>query len=103
MKEMRLQTHKKTYEFLQMEENESVVDFFIRVTRLVNKIKMCGEVLTSRSIVAKILRSFLLKCDHVVVAIEETKNLSSMKKESFKRRAIRKTTISVDNTRTLKS
>lgn len=59
------------YELLQIEESESVADFFTRVTRLVNQIKMCGEVLTSSSVVAKLLRSLLPKFDHVVVAIEE--------------------------------
>ena len=78
VKEVRLQTHKRTYEFIQMEESGSVSDFFIRVIRLVNQIKMYGEVLTSRSIVANILRSLLPKFDQVVVAIKESKDLSSI-------------------------
>lgn len=40
------------------------------VTSLVNQIKMYGEVMSSRSIVAKILRSLLPKFDHIVIAIE---------------------------------
>ena len=54
-----------------MEESESITDFFTRVTKLVNQIKIYGEVLTKRSIVAKILRSFASKFDHMVVAIIE--------------------------------
>lgn len=61
----------------------SVVDFFTGETRLVNQIKMCGEVLTSSSIVEKILRSLFPKFDHVVVAKEESKDLSNMKKEEL--------------------
>lgn len=83
VKEVRLQTHKRIYELFHMEENESVGDFFIRVTRLVNQIKMCGEVMLFRSIVAKILRSLLPKFDHVVVAIEESNDLSSLTKEEL--------------------
>lgn len=63
-----------------MEGNESVGDFFTRVTRLMNQIKMCGEVMSSRSIVAKILRSLLPKVDHVVAVIEESNDLSSLTK-----------------------
>ena len=36
VKEVRLQTHKRTYELLQMEDSESISDFFTRVTKLVN-------------------------------------------------------------------
>jgi type II secretory pathway predicted ATPase ExeA len=57
-----------------MEENENVADFFTRVTRLVNQIKVCGEVITTKSVVAKILRSLTPKFDHLVVAIEEIKD-----------------------------
>lgn len=39
--------------------------------------------LTSRSIVEKILRLLLPKFNHVVVAIEDSKDLSSMKKEEL--------------------
>ena len=51
VKEVRLQTHKRTYELLQMEDSESISDFFTRVTKLVNQIKICGEALTTRAIV----------------------------------------------------
>lgn len=67
---MRLPTHKRTYELLKMEENKSVIDFFTRVRRWVNQIKIRGEVLTSRSIITNILRSLLPKFDHVIIAIE---------------------------------
>lgn len=40
VKEVSLQVHKRMYELFQMEKNESVVDFFTRVIRLVNQIKI---------------------------------------------------------------
>lgn len=67
-----------------MEDSKSVTNFFTRVTKLVNQIKMYGEVLTSKFIGPKILRSLAPKFSHVVVAIEESKNLSSMTKEDLK-------------------
>lgn len=41
--------------------------------------------MTSRSIVAKILRSLLPKFDPVIVAIEESKNMSSLTKNELQR------------------
>lgn len=61
MKDVTLQTHKRTYEFLHMEESE----------------------LTSRSVVTKILRSLTPKLDHVLEAIEKLKDLPNMTKEEF--------------------
>jgi hypothetical protein len=83
VKEVRLLTHKRQYKLLQMEENESIADFFTRVTRLMNQIKVCGEVITTKFVVAKILRSLTPKFDHLVVAIEESKDLSSLSKEEL--------------------
>lgn len=82
VKEVRLQTHKRMYELLHKEDNENMIDFFTRVTRH-NKIKRRGKVLTSKFVVSKILRSLAPKFDHVVVAIEESKNLSSWTKEEL--------------------
>ncbi|XP_058776675.1 uncharacterized protein LOC131651000 [Vicia villosa] len=48
-----------------MEETESVADFFTRITKLVNQIKMYGEVFTSKFDVEKILRLLAPKFDHV--------------------------------------
>ena len=80
---MRLQTHKRTYELLQMEDSKIISDFFTSVTKLVNQIKICGEELTTRAIVSKILRSLAPKFDHVVVAIEDGKDLSKLTKEEL--------------------
>lgn len=78
MKEVRFKLTKE-----RMEESESITDFFTRVTKLVNQIKVCGMVLTSRSVVAKILRLLAPKFDHVVVDIEESKDLSTLRKEEL--------------------
>jgi hypothetical protein len=53
VKEVRLQTHKRQYELLQMEDSETVNDFFTKVTKLVNQIKNCGEVITTKAVVSK--------------------------------------------------
>ena len=66
-----------------MEDSESISDFFTRVTKLVNQIKVCGETLTTRAVVSKILRSLASKFDHAVAAIEEGKDLSKFTKEEL--------------------
>ncbi|GAU31479.1 hypothetical protein TSUD_386430 [Trifolium subterraneum] len=76
VKKVRLQTYKRQFELLQMEEKESVGDFVTRVSKLVNLMKGCGETMNDQSVVEKILRSLTPRFD-IVVAIEESKDLSS--------------------------
>ncbi|KAK2359039.1 hypothetical protein QL285_096166 [Trifolium repens] len=82
VKKVRLQTHKRQYELLQMEEKESIGDFVTRVTKLVNLMKGCGETISDQSVVEKILRSLTPRFD-IVVSIEESKDLSSMTVEEL--------------------
>ncbi|GAU33469.1 hypothetical protein TSUD_158510 [Trifolium subterraneum] len=90
-KKVRLQTHKRQYELLQMEEKESIGDFVTRVTKLVNIMKGCGETISDQSVVERILRSLTPRFDiivaieeskdhfkHIIVAIEESKDHSSI-------------------------
>lgn len=84
VKKARLQTHKRLYELLQMEENKSISDFFTRVTRLVNQTNTCDEIMSTKSIISNILRSLSPRFNHTVVTIEESKDLSSLKKMNFK-------------------
>ena len=66
-----------------MEDRKSISNFFTTITKLVNQIKVCGETLTTRVVVSKILRSLAPKFDHVVVSIEELKNMSTLSKEDL--------------------
>src|ERR1043165_9345937 len=56
-KVVRLQTHKRQFKLIQMEERESVNDYITCITHLVNQMKTCGETVTIPNVVAKILRS----------------------------------------------
>ncbi|PNX94022.1 equilibrative nucleoside transporter 3-like protein [Trifolium pratense] len=66
-----------------MEDKETVSDFFTRVAKIVNEMKACGETVTSSMRVEKILRSLSPRFDYVVAAIEEYKDLDSMKVEEL--------------------
>ncbi|KAL4379304.1 hypothetical protein GQ457_02G028610 [Hibiscus cannabinus] len=59
-----------------MKDKERVQEFLSRVSGIVNMMKSYGEILSSEIVVSK-LRSLTSKFDHVVVAIEETKDLST--------------------------
>ncbi|XP_014617071.1 uncharacterized protein LOC114368138 [Glycine soja] len=61
-----------------MEENEGIGDFFGRLQVLTNSMKGYGEKFTDLILIEKVLRSLNPKFDHIVVAIEESKDLESM-------------------------
>ena len=66
-----------------MEEKETINGFAMRITRLVNQVKACGEPITKQYVVAKILHSLTPRFDNIVVAIEESKVLATKSKEEL--------------------
>jgi hypothetical protein len=83
LKQVRLQTLKRQFELLQMEPNEKVSEYFNRITKVSNSMKSCGEIVTDQSIVSKIMRTLSYKFDTIAVAIEEAKDLSTMRVEEL--------------------
>ncbi|GAU29444.1 hypothetical protein TSUD_150140 [Trifolium subterraneum] len=83
VKEVKLQTYKRQFDLIQMEESETVSDYFTKVIKLVNQIKNCGEVIESKFVVSKILRSLTPRFDHVVATIETSKRISEISKEEL--------------------
>ncbi|XP_019414593.1 PREDICTED: uncharacterized protein LOC109326360 [Lupinus angustifolius] len=66
-----------------MEGNEKVGQFFNRVITHMNAMKACGEKITDQSVVEKILCTRTPNFDHIVVALEESKNLEVLKIEDL--------------------
>ncbi|XP_022846386.1 uncharacterized protein LOC111369135 [Olea europaea var. sylvestris] len=75
---IRLQMLKSKFETLEMLDSESISEYFTRVLTIVNNIKCNGEKIQDLQVIEKILRSLNSKFDNVVIAIEESKNLSTM-------------------------
>jgi len=61
-----------------MDESETVIDYFDKIQEHVNAMWACKSTISDQSIVDKILRTLPPRFDHVVVAIEETRDLEIM-------------------------
>lgn len=64
-----------------MVEKKTINYFTKRITRLVNQVKACGESVTEQYVVAQYLRSLMKRFNNIVMAIEESKDLATMRKE----------------------
>ncbi|KAK2405219.1 hypothetical protein QL285_054482 [Trifolium repens] len=83
VKKVKLQSFRKQYEMLQMEEDQKVSDYFSKLLAIVHQMQNCGENVTDQMVVEKVLRSLNQKFDFIVVAIEETKDMSTMRIEDL--------------------
>jgi hypothetical protein len=83
LKGIKLQALRRHYEILQMNDQESIVEYLSRMLSLTNLMKSCGAAMTDKAKIEKILRTLTEKFDHIVVAIEESKDLATMKLEEL--------------------
>ncbi|KAK2402146.1 putative mitochondrial protein [Trifolium repens] len=83
VKKVKLQALKRQYELMQMKGDEKISDYFTRLVTLTNQMKNCGSNLEEQETVEKVLRTLTSRFDHIVVTIEETKDLSEVKLEDL--------------------
>jgi hypothetical protein len=74
----KLQTYRVKFEQLNMNEDETVRKYFLRVEELVNSMKGLGEKIKESFLVHNILRSLLDKFNPKVSAIEELNDLKTL-------------------------
>lgn len=68
---------------LQMESNESVANFVNRLVVLTNQMRSCGETVSETMKVEKVLTGLTPNFDGVVSAIEQAKDLDTLKLEQL--------------------
>lgn len=68
---------------MEKEENEKIDDFFNWIITHRNVVKNYGETISDEMIVEKVLRTLTPKFDHIVVTIEESKNIEEIKIEEL--------------------
>jgi hypothetical protein len=83
VKKVKLQSLRKQYENLNMKNNEKVSEYISRMIVITNEMKACGETLSEQVIIEKVLRSLTLQFDYIVVAIEHSKDLSTIRIEEL--------------------
>ncbi|XP_019414295.1 PREDICTED: uncharacterized protein LOC109326065 [Lupinus angustifolius] len=79
VKKVKLQTLRREYELVQMKESDSISDYFTKIRSLTNLMKGCDEVMRNQLVVEIVLRTLTPRFDHIVVAIEESKDLEVFK------------------------
>ncbi|PNY00322.1 hypothetical protein L195_g023599, partial [Trifolium pratense] len=82
VKKVKLQALKRQYELMEMKNDETIADYFTRVVTLTNQMKIVEVILLNKK-VEKVLRTLTSKFEHIVVIIEEIKDLSKIKIEDL--------------------
>ncbi|XP_017434593.1 uncharacterized protein LOC108341418 [Vigna angularis] len=80
IKKVKLQTLRRQYEHLQMDDSDKVSKYFNKVLSIANQMKGYGEI---EKIIEKVVRSLPQKFDHIVVEIEESRDLEKLKIEEL--------------------
>ncbi|KAA0040128.1 gag-pol polyprotein [Cucumis melo var. makuwa] len=79
VKMSRLQILTSRFEALQMTEDETIVEFNVRVLDIINKSDALGKKMSDSKLVQKVLRSLPSRFNMKVTAIEEANDLPKMK------------------------
>ena len=85
VKDVKLQTLRRNFETFSMKDAYIVDQFMAHVNHTLNQLHIHGEDISNQKAIEKVLKSLLEKYDMVVVAIEESKDLSQLSLEQLTR------------------
>ncbi|KAH7538065.1 hypothetical protein FEM48_Zijuj03G0159600 [Ziziphus jujuba var. spinosa] len=74
---IKLQTLWREFDNLAMTDNETIQEFFSRAFAIINQIRSYEDTVAEQKIVGKIFRCLPAKLEHIVAAIEESKDLKT--------------------------
>ena len=83
VKKAKLQTHRRQFESLRMEDEEDIAAYLLRVAEVVNSLKGLDEKVEESTIVQKVLRSLPDRFDSKISAIEEAKDPDTLKMDEL--------------------
>lgn len=83
VKQVKLQSLRRKYELMLMEEDQRINDYLSKTRSAVNQMKACGESVTDQQVVGKVMKSQTSKFGFIVVAIQESKDVKTMKIEEL--------------------
>ena len=83
VKKAKLQTRRRQFERLKMEDEEDIAAYLLRVAEVVNSLKGLDEKVEESTIVQKVLRSLLDRFDSKISVIEEAKDLDTLKMDEL--------------------
>jgi len=82
-KKVPLQSLRRQFEFLSMTDQESIFENFNKIQALVNSMLVYDEVVEDMKIVKKVVRMLTPSFYHIIVAIEESKDLGAITVEEL--------------------
>lgn len=74
---VKLQKLRRDFEITMMKNSESVQEYLTKFSTILSQMRSFGEKSSSRIVAAKILRSLTPRFDHIVVSMEESKDLTN--------------------------
>eukprot|EP00253_Pinus_taeda_P024139 PITA_24139 len=83
IKKENIQTHRREFKSLKMDDEEYIASYFLRVVEVVNSLKGLGEKIEESTVVQKLLRNIPNKFDSKVSAIDEMKELDTLKMDKL--------------------
>ena len=82
-KKVKWQTLRRQIECICMDESETISEYFDKIQEIVNAMRTSRDTIIDQQVVDKILRTLPQRFDHIVMTIEETKDLEEMELEAL--------------------